>query len=269
MIGSGKIMRVFDFNSAIVRTPGQSVVNGLRANSGPAPVFETVNAEHQAYVAALRAAGVTVTVLRALEQFPDSVFVEDPALVFTQAAVLLRPGAPSRAAEAEELAVTLAARFPAVLTLSDGFADGGDILVTPHRVLIGLSARTNEAGAAGVQRLLESIGLTGKVVGVPRGTLHLKSDCSLVDEETILATAELARSGLFEGYRVLVVRDDERHATNALRVNDVVFIRAGCPHTREMLVKHGLNVLSLPAAEIAKIDAGLSCMSLRWFERRT
>src|SRR3982751_5911670 len=89
-------MRVFDFNSAIVRAPGRSVVNGLRATPAPAPGFDRVVAEQLSYVAALRAAGVDVTVLDALEQFPDSIFVEDPALVFTQAALLLRPGAPSR-----------------------------------------------------------------------------------------------------------------------------------------------------------------------------
>jgi len=259
-------MQVFDFNSAIVRTPGKSVVHGLRANGGPSPVYESIVAEQEAYIAALCAAGVQAIVLNALEQFPDSIFVEDPALVFSQAAVLLRPGAPSRIAEAQELASTLTARFPEVLQLTEGFADGGDILVTPDRVLIGLSARTNEVGAAGLARLLESIGMTSKVVKVPRGTLHLKSDCSLVDEETILATPELASSGLLEGYRTLVVPSDERHATNALRVNDVVFIRAGCPRTLELLQKHGLNVLPLPVSEIAKIDAGLSCMSLRWFD---
>jgi dimethylargininase len=258
--------RVFDFNSAIVRTPGKSVVNGLRANPGPAPVFEAVLAEHQGYLAALRAAGVKVTVLPALEQFPDSIFVEDPALVFTQAAVLLRPGAPSRMAEARELADTLATRFPRVLRLADGFADGGDILVTPDRVLIGLSARTNEVGAAGLSVLLQSIGLASEVLQVPRGTLHLKTDCSLVDEETILATGELAGSGLLRDFHVLVAPGDERHATNALRINDVVFIRAGCPRTFEMLTKHGLKVIPLPVSEIGKIDAGLSCMSLRWFD---
>jgi len=258
-------MRVFDFNSAIVRQPGRSVVNGLRAIPGPAPVFEGVVAEHQAYIAALRAAGVQVTVLDALEQFPDSIFVEDPALVFSEAAVLLRPGAPSRQGEVQELAATLRQRFPAVLQLKEGYADGGDILVTPRRVLIGLSARTDAVGAADLQRLLESIGLSSKVVTVPRGTLHLKTDCSLVDEETVLATPELAESGLLEGFRTLVVPADERHATNALRVNDVLFIRAGCPRTLELLRKHGSKVLPLMASEIAKIDAGLSCMSLRWF----
>jgi dimethylargininase len=262
-------MRVFDFNSAIVRTPGKSVVNGLRAGAGPAPVFETILAEHRSYIAALGDAGVRVAVLDALEQFPDSIFVEDPALVFTQAAVLLRPGAPSRMEEAQELSATLASRFSEVLELKEGYADGGDILVTPGRVLIGLSARTNEAGAADLQALLGSIGLNSKVVQVPRGTLHLKTDCSLLDEETVLATESLASSGILDGFRILIVPVDERHATNAIRVNDVVFVRAGCPRTRDMLVAHGLKVLPLPASEIAKVDAGLSCMSLRWYDRLT
>ena len=261
-------MRVFEFNSAIVRTPGRSVVNGLRANLGPQPDFTALAAEHSAYVAALRAAGVHVTVLAALEEFPDSVFVEDPALVFRETAVLLRPGAPSRLAEAQELFSTLKARFANVLRLSEGFADGGDILVLRDRVIIGLSARTDETGAAGLQRLLASIGLASEVVRVPQGTLHLKSDCSLVDEETVLATGELANSGLFKGLRVLVVPPGERPATNALRVNGVVLARADSPRTQELLEKHGLTVVPLPVTEITRIDAGLSCMSLRWFDSR-
>jgi dimethylargininase len=258
-------VRVFGFNSAIVRKPARSVINGLRANAGPGPTFEGVAAEHRAYVAALESAGVKVTTLEALEAFPDSIFVEDPALVFAQAAILLRPGAPSRQGEVQELSATLSARFASVLRLPEGYADGGDILVTPDRVHIGLSSRTDVAGAAALRRLLGEVGLDSDIVRVPRGTLHLKSDCSLVDDETILATAGLATSGLLNGYRLLVPPDDERHACNAIRVNDVVLMRSGCPRTHELLAKHGLNVVALPTDEIAKIDAGLSCMSLRWF----
>jgi len=259
-------MRVFDFNSAIVRSPGRSVVDGLRANPGPAPVFESIVAEHEAYVAALRAAGVQVTVLEPLEQFPDSIFVEDPALVFSETAVLLRPGAPSRYAEAQELSGTLAARFPKVRQLSEGHVDGGDVLVAPARVFIGLSARTNRAGAVALQNLLASIGRPSEVVDIPRGSLHLKSDCSLIDEETVLATEELADSCALDGYRTLLVPRDERCAANALRVNQFVFVRAGCPRNMNMLSTHGVTVVPLQVSEIAKIDAGLSCMSLRWFD---
>ena len=259
-------MRIFDFNSAIVRLPGRSVVNGLRANNGPPPAYEAVLAEHEAYVAALRATGVEVQILPPLESFPDSIFVEDPALVFSEAAILLRPGAPSRIGEVQELEPTLTARFPKVFRLVKGHADGGDILVTRERVLIGLSARTDQAGAEELQERLASIGRDSRVVNTPRGTLHLKSDCSLVDEDTALATEELAASGVLDGLRIVVVPPGERQAANALRVNDVVFVNANCPATRESLERLGLGVVPLKVSEIARIDAGLSCMSLRWFD---
>jgi dimethylargininase len=261
-------MRVFDFNAAIVRLPGKSVVDGLRAE-GPAPGFDEIAREHSRYIETLRGRGLAVTVLGALEEFPDSIFVEDPALVFSEAAVLLRPGAPSRLPEAETLAPVLAAHFPKVLRLSEGHADGGDILVTPECVFIGLSARTDEPGAKALQALLASIGRESRVVRTPPGTLHLKSDCSLVDEETVLVTGELASSGLFGGLDVLVVPSAERAAANAVRVNDVMFVREDCPRTADLLTDHGLEVVVLPVSEISKIDAGLSCMSLRWFQRTT
>jgi dimethylargininase len=259
-------MRVFDFNSAIVRSPPSSVVNGLRANPGPAPTFEKVVAEHAAYREALVRAGLRVTVLEAMEKFPDSMFVEDPALVFDRAAVLLRPGAPSRLPEANALAPVLAARFPALLRLDDGHVDGGDILLTSRRAFIGLSARTDEPGAVALRSLLASIGIASQVVNTPPGTLHLKSDCSLIDDDTVLATEELADAGLFDEFKVLAVPREERAAANALRVNDVVLVRAGCPRTADMLAHHGLRVVPLPVSEIARVDAGLSCMSLRWFD---
>ena len=87
---------VYQFNNIIVRTPSKSVVNGLRADDRGNPTFEGVKAEHDAYIAAMKDAGVKVTVLPALEAFPDSIFVEDPALVFTEGAILLRPGAVRR-----------------------------------------------------------------------------------------------------------------------------------------------------------------------------
>lgn len=261
-------MRVFDFNSAMVRLPGESVVHGLRANAGPAPCFAKVLEEHAAYVEALRQAGLRVTVLDALESYPDSVFVEDPALVFSEAAILLRPGAPSRLPEAEVLAPSLATRFPAVHRLAQGHADGGDILVTPKGVFIGLSARTDETGATALKALLTSIGIASRVVRTPRGTLHLKSDCSLIDEDTVLATAALVQDGLFDEFRVIVVPESEPAAANAVRVNEVVLVSAGCPRTVQALESHGVKVVPLPVAEIARIDAGLSCMSLRWFDRK-
>lgn len=256
---------VYEFNAAIVREPARSVINGLRADDRGNPTFDGVKAEHAAYIAALRTAGVEVTVLPALENFPDSIFVEDPALVFPEGAVLLRPGAETRVNETPEIAPTLRRMFETVLDLpSPGFADGGDVLTTPKSVMIGLSARTDRAGAEGLIASLAKLGRKGEIVQTPEGVLHFKSDCSLLDSETMLSTKRLARSGVFKAFREVLIPEGEEPAANALRVNDVVMVGADYPRTIEMLDKLGYKVVALKTTEIGKIDAGLSCMSLRW-----
>lgn len=259
-------MSVFHFDHAIVRTPGRSVADGLRAGGGDGPDPTGVQGEHRAYVAALTAAGLAVEVLAPLEAFPDSVFVEDPALVFTAGAVLLRPGAPSRAGEAAELRPVLEQRFARVVGLPAGYADGGDVLVTPGAVYIGLSARTDRAGAEALAGVLAAFGMTARVAQTPKGVLHFKSASALLDEETVLATAAMAASGVFEGagLRVLTVPPGEEPAANLVRINEVVLADAGYPRTLELLAGHGLEVVPLAVRETARIDAGLSCMSLRW-----
>jgi dimethylargininase len=205
-----------------------------------------------------------VAVLPPLEDFPDALFVEDPALVFTNGAILLRPGAPTRQAESLALEPHLRERFDTVLTLEQGHVDGGDVLVTPACTFIGLSARTDRAGAAALVALLAQLGRRGQVVRTPPDILHLKSACSLLDEETILAATTLAATRLFDGFRVLTVPEGEEGAANALRLNDTVLASAAFPLTLELLDRHGFKVLPLQTSEVGKLDAGLSCMSLRW-----
>ncbi len=255
---------VFHFDCALVRSPGASVANGLRAVDRGAPSHEGVQRELDAYVAALTAAGVRVETLPALEAFPDSLFVEDAALVFTEGAIVLRPGASTRLGEAAAIRPALRRRFERVLELTAGFAEGGDVLVTPRQVLIGLSARTNNAGALALKALLEQLGRKSAIVTTPRGVLHFKTDCSLLDEETVLSTERLAASGVFEGYRVLLTTDGEEAAANALRVNDRVLVGAAFPRTADRLMSAGYEVVLLQNGEIALLDAGFSCLSLRW-----
>ena len=252
------------FTQALVRLPARRVVEGLRAVDRGAPRYDGVVAEQRAYVQALEAAGVAVEVLPALEAFPDSVFVEDTALVFPEGAILLRPGAPSRAGEVLHMEPVLRRRFGQVLALEEGHADGGDILTTPGCVMIGQSARTDAVGAAALVLRLAQLGRRGVVVDTPPGVLHFKTDCALVDGDMVLATARLACSGVFKGMRVLVVPAGEEGAANALRINDRVFVGEGYPRTAELLAQEGLRVVTLPVREIGLIDAGLSCMSLRW-----
>lgn len=254
-------MRVFDFDRAIVREPAQSVVEGLRTGR-EAPVYDRVLAEHRAYCAALEASGLTVEALPALPDHPDSVFVEDPAFVLPEGAILLRPGAPSRFEEAAALAPVLRRHFDRVAEVDEGFVDGGDILVLPDEILVGLSDRTNETGARRFCQLAAELGRSARIVEPPRGLLHLKTGCALVDERTLLAVPAMAP--LFPGYEVLVTAEGEEHSANLIRVNDRILMGAGFPRTAAKLAERALDMVEIPAAEIAKIDAGLSCMSLRW-----
>ncbi len=257
-------MRCFDFTHAIVRAPGRSVVDGLSAQGGPAPDYDAVVREHGAYAAALAACGLDVTRLDPLEAHPDALFVEDPALVFPEGAMLLRPGAPSRAAEAALLRPTLEAHFADVQVLSEGHADGGDVMVTPDVVMIGLSARTDAAGAVALTTALARLGRRAMMVVPPAGALHLKTIASLIDEETILTTREGAASGLFSRYRQIVLAPEEAAAANALRINDTLLLPAHHPRIADQLAGLGYDLVLLDTTHVARIDAGLSCMSLRW-----
>jgi dimethylargininase len=256
---------VFDFDRAIVREPAQSVVRGLRTGS-EAPRHERILAEHLAYVAALEAAGAAVDILPPLDDFPDSVFVEDPAFVLGEGAILLRPGAPSRFAEPATLSEALHRHFGHVAAVDDGFVDGGDILVLPGEILVGLSARTDRVGAERFGALVRDLGRRARIVEPPAGLLHLKTGCAVIDEETVIAVPEFAP--LFAGYGLLPTPEGEAAAANLIRVNDRVLMGAAFPRTAALLAERGLAPVPLDAAEIAKIDAGLSCMSLRWLSRR-
>jgi dimethylargininase len=262
-------MPLSDFTRALARAPAQSVVSGLRSDPRATPSFEGVLREHGLYVAALRALGVAVEVLSPLEAYPDSIFVEDPALVFPQGAILLRPGAVSRAGEADAIRSDLERRFDRVLALAvDEHADGGDVLVMPDRVLIGLSARTTKKGAAALEAKLAELGRRAQIVETPATVLHLKSAASLLDEDTVLATQAMVESAIFAGSKILIVPEGEEAAANALAVNGAILIGDRFAKTIDLLAREGFDLRPLPVTEIGKLDAGLSCMSLRWRENR-
>lgn len=255
--------RSYRFTHAVSRQPGKSIANGLRAGSGENPDAASFRAEHAAYVDALKSAGVEVTLLPALEAYPDSVFVEDPALCAGGCAIILRPGAESRFGEAAEMQPALEGLYGKVTSIKSGFVDGGDILLTDTEALIGMSERTDQEGIDSLQPALSALGYSVRVVHTPKGVLHFKSDCGLLDSNTIFSTRLLAASGCFEGYKVIEAPLGEEAAANLIRVNDHVFMRTGFPRTEALLRQNGYSVKTLSANEAAKVDGGLSCMSLR------
>lgn len=255
----------YSFTHALCRAPARSAVKGLRADGGPDPDFYGLAAEHEAYVATLRELGLTVDVLEPLADFPDALFTEDVALTFPEGAILLRPGAPTRAGEVAHIRGPLAARHARLLEMEGpGHADGGDILRLADRIVIGLSARTDSTGAEEVAGLLETLGYLGEIADTPAGVLHFKTGCGLIDETTIIAVPALATCPQFAGLEVVVTPPGEEAAANLLRIGDTVLVGDRWPATHALLAARGIAFRVLPTAQIARIDAGLSCMSLRW-----
>ena len=255
----------YQFTEAVVRQPGHSVVKGLRATDRGTPEFERFQTEHSFYVKALKRAGLKVTVLDASEAFPDSVFIEDAALCLPQGTVILRPGAPSRLGEGELVSTDLAGLGHEVhYNDSEGFIDGGDILVTDATILVGLSKRTNQAGFDWLKSVLEAWGYTALAVHTPDNVLHFKSDCCVLDSNTILATSRLAGAECFAKFRVLTVTAGEEAAANSIRVNETVLVPAGFPATAELLASENYSLEAVSVSQAGLLDGGLSCMSLRF-----
>lgn len=255
----------YEFSRAITRRPAPTIIGGLRAEDIGNPDFDGMSAAHTAYVAALKSTGAEVIELGPLDAFPDAQFVEDTALCLPQGAVLMRPGAPSRLGEVAEMAPTLRKCYDTVRKIDGpGHIEGGDILVTGREILVGRSDRTDAEGVAELARITSDWGHAVREVFTPEGVLHFKTDCSLMDAETILSTRRLDASGCFEGYRVLHVPDGEEAAANAIRFNTLVLMAAGFPHTAEMLDREGYEVVEIDNTDCAKLDGGMSCLSLRF-----
>ncbi len=255
----------FEFSHAITRRPAPTIAGGLRAEDIGNPDFDGMMAAHQAYVTALKSTGAEVIELGPLNAFPDAQFVEDTALCLPQGAVLMRPGAPSRLGEAAEMAPTLRACYDTVRQIKGpGHIEGGDILVTGREILVGRSERTDADGVAELASITSEWGHKLREVFTPEGVLHFKTDCSLMDAETILSTRRLDASGCFDGYRVLHVADGEEAAANAIRFNNLVLMAAGFPRTAEMLDREGYEIVEIDNTDCAKLDGGMSCLSLRF-----
>ncbi|KIC38204.1 dimethylarginine dimethylaminohydrolase [Ruegeria sp. ANG-R] len=255
----------FEFTRAITRRPAPTIAGGLRAEDIGNPDFEGMLAAHGAYVAALKSTGAEVIELDPLDAYPDAQFVEDTALCLPQGAVLMRPGAPSRMGEVAEIAPALRACYDTVHEIEGpGHIEGGDILVTGREILVGRSDRTDAAGVAELAKITSDWGHKLREVFTPEGVLHFKTDCSLMDAETILSTRRLDASGCFNGYRVLHVAEGEEAAANAIRFNNLVLMAAGFPRTADMLNRAGYEIVEIDNADCAKLDGGMSCLSLRF-----
>lgn len=220
-------------------------------------------AQHRAYEQCLRDLGADVISLPPEPDLPYSVFVEDPAVVVPEMAIITRMGAESRRSEAESLAPVLARYRPVRFLREPATLEGGDVLHIGKTLFVGRSRRTNAEGIKQLAAGLSPFGYSVRPVPLD-GCLHLKSACSYLGEQTVLANAEWVDPGIFqaEGLKVLEVPAPEPRAANVLAINRTIVVPAAFPKTSALLVRLGFTVRTLDISELMKAEAGLTCSSI-------
>jgi dimethylargininase len=257
---------------AIVRPPAPNFGDGLTTVAtelGP-PQFQLALAQHLSYCKALERCGLNLTRLDPDLGYPDSTFVEDTAILTARCAVITRPGAASRLGEAENMRAVITRFYPSPFSIHEpGTLDGGDICQAGDHFFLGLSERTNEAGAQQLSAVLALFGYSSSFVDVRGidGLLHLKSGLAYLGANRLLMVEALEGVVLeasISDYEIIRVPTDEQYAANCLRVNDYVLLAAGYPRVAETLAGLGYQTMALEMSEFQKMDGGLSCLSLRF-----
>jgi dimethylargininase len=222
---------------------------------------ELARAQHSEYERALERLGCTVTRLSAGADLPDSVFVEDIAIVFDELAVVTRPGAVSRRAEIPEVAATVSRHRPVVHIAAPGTIDGGDVLAVGHSVFVGRTSRTNDVGIDQLRAVLAPYGYRVRPATV-RGCLHLKSAITALDDGTLLANRRWILEEEFADFELVNVDSAEPMGANIVRVGPDLLYAAAFPRTLDLLQGRGYVAVTVDVREIAKAEGAVTCCSL-------
>jgi dimethylargininase len=275
------------FHKAIVRRPSINFGEGITVASLGAPDYALAVEQHDAYCAALEQCGLALTRLEPDRRYPDSTFIEDTAVLVDESvheskvikrAILTRPGAVSRTGEVagvKEVLGEYCAELHSIL--EPGTLDGGDICQADNHFFIGISERTNEAGAQQLAELLGLFGHTYSYVDIrARNTkdsasarsaspviLHLKSGLAYLGNNRLVIIESLAQRQEFRDFDLICVEAGEEYAANCVRINEYVLVAAGFRALGEKLQELGYKTIALDMTEFQKMDGGLSCLSLR------
>jgi dimethylargininase len=217
--------------------------------------------QHAEYEKTLVQLGCLLCRLPAEPGLPDSVFVEDAAVVLDEVAVITRPGAESRRPEIDSIAGVLRSYRPLEFIRAPGTLDGGDVLRVGRRLFVGLSHRTNDAAIGQLRSIVAQFRY--EVAAIPvNGCLHLKSAVTQVGPETLLINRDWIDARAFSGLRLIDVDPVEPAASNALLIASTVVYPSAFPGTLKRLESEGVAVHALDASELAKAEGGVTCCSL-------
>jgi len=223
--------------------------------------YKRACAQHEQFEDALRSLGMDVISLEAEADLPDSVFVEDVALVLDECAIMLNPGAPPRRPEVASVEQALAPYRDIFRILPTGTVDGGDILRVGKTIYVGLSGRSTDNAIGQLKAILEPRGYQVRAVSVT-SCLHLKSAVTQVGEDTLLINPQWVSKGDFQGMYFIEIDPSEPYAANAVLVNSTIIYPSSFPKTRAKLEGVGINLLLVDADELAKAEGAVTCCSL-------
>ena len=250
------------YTTAIVRTPCKNIVKGITTTISEQPNYERALEQHKKYISALESCGIKVIILYADEQYPDSTFVEDTAILTPYCAILSNPAKNPRKGEVEINREVISEFYDNIETIkSPGTLEGGDVLMVEDTCYIGLSGRTNAEGAKQLIGILQNYGMNGICIRVPE-MLHLKTGLSFIGKNTLLMTHDFHFEKKFEIFENIEVTNDETYAANSLWINNKLLVPEGCPNTKLQLEAAGYTTISVDVSEFKKVNGGLSCLSL-------
>ncbi len=247
---------------ALTRAVPQSISRCELTHLDRNPIdIELARTQHQAYEAALSDAGCRIERLPAADELPDSVFVEDTAIVVDEVAIITRPGAESRRPETASVAAALRNYRELVFIESPAILDGGDVLRIGRKVFVGQSTRTNAEGFRQLSATLIPFGYSVQAV-TPRGCLHLKSAVTGFSDDGVVINPGWVDASMFKGMQLIAVDPSEPSAANVLRVAGVVLCAMSFPGTAHLLRDAGVNVRTVDVSELAKAEGALTCCSV-------
>lgn len=247
---------------ALTREVSPRIGHGERTHLPRRPIdFEVAAEQHRRYERCLEALGCRIQRVPAGPDLPDSVFIEDTAVVLEELAILARPGAESRRPETPAVAEALRAYRRLAAIEPPGTLDGGDVLRIDRTVYVGRSARTDRAAAAQMERLLAPLGYRVRLVEVRR-CLHLKSAATPVAETALLINPNWMSPEALAGLDLIEVDPAEPFGANVLRVGESVVCPAAFPRTRRRLEERGIATSVVDVSELAKAEGGVTCCSL-------
>lgn len=240
------------------------MVNGLTTAKLGLPIYQKALIQHTNYIKALEECGVKVTILDADENYPDSTFVEDVALLTPKCAIITNPGADSRKGEILGMKKVLSQFYINIEEIQyPGIVEAGDIMMVGSHFYIGLSERTNDTGAAQIIEILEKHEMSDSVVSLEK-VLHLKTGLAYLEHNNLVACGEFLAKQEFQKYNIIEIDENESYSANCIWVNDKVLIPEGFPNTRAKIEAAGYKTIEVDVSEFQKLDGGLSCLSLRF-----